>query len=388
LLVAAWFSHDDGAALTRARQAPPALARRSGSRSESFAEAGRGMTTGRVRWGVLGAARIALTKVVPAMKRSGRVDVVAIASRDADRARQAADSLAIPQAYGSYEALLADPGVDAIYNPLPNHLHLEWTRRAAEAGKHVLCEKPIGLDAAEAVALVDVRDRTGVKIQEAFMVRTHPQWIAAVGQVQAGRIGEVRAVTGAFSFFNDDPRNIRNVRAFGGGALLDIGCYLVHTARWIYGREPARVAAAIERDPRSDVDRLTSILLDFGAGHAVGTCSTQLAPYQRVQILGTSGRIEVEIPFNAPADRPCRVFVGDGTDATGTSAEVLTFDTCDQYTREAELFSEAILDSTPQPLPLEDSVANMRVLDAIVRAGESGRFEKIETIGGRGSVRA
>lgn len=328
-----------------------------------------------IRWGVLGAARIALTKVIPGMRKAARVEVAAIASRDLDKATRAATSLGIPRAYGSYEDLLRDPDIDAIYNPLPNHLHLDWTRKAAETGKHVLCEKPIGLDAGEAAALVAVRDRTGVRIQEAFMVRTHPQWTAAIDLVRGGRIGQVRAVTGAFCFFNDDAANIRNIAAFGGGALLDIGCYLTHTARWIYGCEPEQVSARIERDPRSGVDRLTSIVLDFGSGHAVGTCSTQLAPYQRVQILGTQGRIEIEIPFNAPPDRPTRIFVGDGSDPTGAAAEVLTFDTCDQYAVEVERFSDAIRHDTPQVLPLEDSVANMRVLDAIVRAAASGRAE-------------
>ncbi len=327
---------------------------------------------GHVRWGILGVARIAMTKVIPAMQQGRVARVEAIASREIARAREAAAAAGIPRAYGSYDALLADPDIDAVYIALPNHLHLPWSTRAADAGKHVLCEKPIGLDAREAEALVAVRDRTGVQIQEAFMVRTHPQWTGVIDLIRRDRIGQVRAMVGAFSFFNDDLANIRNIAAFGGGALLDIGCYLVHTARWVFGCDPASVLALAEADPRSGVDRLTSMLLDFGTGHAIGTCSTQQIPYQRIQILGTRGRIEIEIPFNAPPDRPTQIFVGN----SGTATETLTVETCNQYTIEADRFSEAVLGRAPLALPLEDSVQNMRVIDAIVRSAASGRRER------------
>lgn len=307
------------------------------------------------------------------MRRAAHVQVLGLASRGLDRARAAAAALDIPRAYGSYDDMLADPEIDAVYNPLPNHLHVPWTIRAAEAGKHVLCEKPIAMTASEAETLIAVRDRTGVLIQEAFMVRTNPQWIRTIDLVRTGRIGTVRAVVGIFSFTNNDPQNIRNIADYGGGALMDIGCYLVHTARWIFGREPGRVLAVMKRDEVSDVDRLTSITLDFGNGHAIGTCSTQQTPYQRIQILGTAGRIEVEIPFNAPIDAPSRIFVGDGSDPTGVAAETLTFPVCDQYTIEAERLSDAILSRGEQPLSLEDSVRNMRVMDAVVEAARSGQ---------------
>ena len=327
----------------------------------------------RLRWGVLSTARIGTVKVIPAIQAGTRGTVAAIASRDLQKAQATARTLGIPQAYGSYEELLADPGIDAIYNPLPNDQHVPWTIRAAERGKHVLCEKPIALTAPEAASLIGVRDRTGARIQEAFMVRTHPQWIAAVDLVRAGRIGDVRAVSGVFSFFNEDPLNIRNQPGHGGGALYDIGCYLIHTARWVFGREPSRVTALVNRDPRFGVDRLTSMLLDFGDAHAAATCSTQQAPYQRVQILGTRGRVEVEIPFNAPLDAPCRVFVGDGSDPTGVRAETMTIPACNQYTVEADRFAECVLDEAPQPLPLEDSIRNLRVMDAIRESAASGQ---------------
>jgi predicted dehydrogenase len=331
----------------------------------------------KIRWGVLGVAKIAVEKVIPAMQRGKYCEVVAIASRDRSRAEEAARALGIPRAYGSYESLLADGEVDAIYNPLPNHLHAEWTSAAAERGKHVLCEKPIGLNAADAERLVAVRDRTGVKIQEAFMVWTHPQWIRARDIARSGRVGRVHSYLGYFSYFNDDPSNIRNIADYGGGALMDIGCYLLVTSRFVFGEEPRRVMGLVERDPASGTDTLTSMLLDFPSGHAVGSCSTRTVPYQRVQIFGTTGRIEVEIPFNAPPDRPCRLFVDDGRDLFGGGIETLAFDTCDQYTIQGDLFSRAVLENTEVAYPLEMSLQNMRLIDAVLRSAHSGGWETV-----------
>jgi predicted dehydrogenase len=314
---------------------------------------------------VLGAARIATTKVIPAMQRGAWSEVVAIASRDGDRARDAAGRLANPRAHDSYDALLEDPDVDAVYIPLPNHLHVPWSIRAIEHGKHVLCEKPIGLTAADAAPLIAARDRAGVVVQEAFMIRFHPQWQRAIAIVRDGRIGEVAAVVGHFSYDNRDPRNIRNIAPAGGGGLMDIGCYLVHAARWVFGREPVRVTSAIEMDLELRVDRLASFTLEFAPGQATGSCGTQHTPYQRVQILGTRGRIEIEVPFNAPSDRPCRIFVDNGADLFGGGVEGIAFDVCDQYTLQGDAVSRAILDGAPAPYPLEDSIANMRVIDAI-----------------------
>src|SRR5277367_2060701 len=248
----------------------------------------------KVEWGVFGVSDLAVKKVIPAMQRGEWSHVAAIASRDLKRAQQAAERLGIPKACGSYEELLADPNIEAIYNPLPNHLHVPWSIKAAEAGKHVLCEKPIGMNVAEAKALLKARDRTGVKIGEAFMVRTHPQWLRTRELIRGGKIGDLRSITGAFSYFNRDPANIRNVLDWGGGALFDIGCYPITTSRFIFGEEPSRAIAAVERDPEFQTDRLTSAILDFPAGQAVFTCSMQLVPYQRMQFFGTKGRIEIE----------------------------------------------------------------------------------------------
>ena len=330
----------------------------------------------KVRWGVLGAANIAVKKVVPAMQRGEWSEVVALASRDVERARAAARALGIRKVYGSYEELLADDRVEAVYNPLPNHLHVPWTTSAAEAGKHVLCEKPIAMNVAEARELLAVRDRTGVKIQEAFMVRTHPQWTATLELIRAGRVGELRAVAGHFSYFNRDPANIRNRPEMGGGALMDIGCYPVTVSRFVFGEEPRRCLGLVERDPEMGTDRLTSAVLDFPSGQSVFTCSTQLVPYQRMQFYGTRGRIEVEIPFNAPADRPTRTFIDDGSDLFGSGVEVREFAPCDQYTVQGDLFSRAVREGGAQPIPLEDAVRNMAVIEAIFRSAESGSWEE------------
>ncbi|HEU0091000.1 MAG TPA: Gfo/Idh/MocA family oxidoreductase [Vicinamibacteria bacterium] len=330
----------------------------------------------KIRWGVLGAAKIARTKVIPAMQRAQEGEVTALASRSLETARSAAATLGIAKAYGSYEELLADPDLDAVYIPLPNHLHVPWSIKAAEAGKHVLCEKPIALSADEARTLVAARDRTGVLIQEAFMVRTHPQWLAVRDEVRGGRLGELRAIQMAFSYFNRDPKNVRNQADIGGGALMDIGCYPIVLSRFLFEAEPVRVIASIDRDPEFGTDRLTSALLEFERGQSTFTCSTQLVPYQRTQVLGTRGRIEVEIPVNAPPDRPCRIFFDDGRDAFGTGVETRSFAICDQYALQADEMSRAIREGGAPSIPLEDSVANMRVIDALVRSARSGAWER------------
>ena len=329
----------------------------------------------KVRWGVLGVANIAVKKVIPAMQRGEHCEVVAIASRDPRKARETAADLSLPKAYGSYEELLADPDIEAVYNPLPNHLHVPWSVRCADAGKHVLCEKPLALDAAEARALLAAQTRTGVKMGEAFMVRTHPQWLRTRELVRGGQIGELRSAMGFFSFFNRDPANIRNVKEWGGGGLFDLGCYPITTSRFIFGEEPRRVTALVERDPDMHIDRLASALLDFPSGQAIFTCSTQLAAYQRIHFFGTRGRIEIEIPFNAPPDRPCRIFVDDGSDLFGAGIRTETFPVCDQYTIQGDLFSRAIRGEGDVPVPLENAVRNMAVIDALFRSAESGQWE-------------
>src|ERR1700736_3819189 len=330
----------------------------------------------KVKWGVLGVANIATKKVIPAMQKGNMSEITAIASRDRTKAEKAAKELGIPKVFGSYEELLADPEIEAIYNPLPNHLHVPWTIKAAEAGKHVLCEKPISLTVEEATSLVAVRDRTGVQIEEAFMVRTHPQWLGALERIRSGKIGKIKSVAGYFSYCNLDPTNIRNIAEFGGGALMDIGCYRVLSSRLIFDEEPSRVVGLIERDPDFQTDVLTSAILDFPSGHAVWTCGTQVAPYQRILAFGNKGRLEIEIPFNAPPDAPCRIFV-DASES-GREPQAIEFETADQYTIQGDLFSKVVREGGSLPVPLESTIKNMAVMDAVLRSGQSGQWEKSE----------
>ena len=327
----------------------------------------------KVRWGQLSTANIGLKKVLPGMMRSEHCEIVAIASRELDRAREAASHLSIPKAYGSYEELLADPEIDAVYNPLPNHLHVPWTIKALEAGKHVLCEKPIALTAAEAETLVEAaRKRPHLKVMEAFMYRHHPQWQRAKQLVKEGAIGALRTIQSFFSYHLVDPKNVRNRADIGGGGLLDIGCYNVSLSRFLFDGEPRRVVSILDRDPEMKIDRLVSGMMDFGSGTSTFTCATQLSGHQRVNVVGTEGRIEIEIPFNAPPDRPCKLW---RTHAGST--EELTLPATDQYGLQGDLMALAILNDTPVPTPLEDAVANMRVIDALF---ESARRDEWVTL--------
>jgi predicted dehydrogenase len=326
--------------------------------------------TRKIRWGILGNAKIAREKVIPAMQKGQHSEVVALASRNPATAEPVALSLNIPRVYGSYEELLADPEIDAVYNPLPNHLHVPWSIAAAKAGKHVLCEKPIGLSSAEAGELIAARDQAGVLMGEAFMARTHPQWLKAKEWVDSGVLGELRLVFGAFSYNNRNPDNIRNRVDYGGGALMDIGCYPVTLSRMLFQAEPLYASAAIERDPGFQTDRLTSALLEFSRGRqCVFSCSTQLAPFQRMFLFGTAGKVEIEIPFNAPPDRPCRLRLNDDGWTEVPAA--------DQYTIQGDLFSLAILGQGQVPVSLEDAKNNMRAIEAIF---ESARTERKVTL--------
>jgi len=323
-----------------------------------------------LRWGVLSTAKIGIEKVIPATVAAARCEVVAIASRDLGRAESAASGLGIARAFGSYEDLLADPDVDAVYNPLPNHLHTEWTIAAARAGKHVLCEKPLATNAAEAERMIQVCEAEGVLLMEAFMYRLHPTWEAVMTSLASGSIGQLRAVQSWFSYFNDDPNDIRNQLDAAGGALYDIGCYCVNLSRMLFGAEPIRVQGRVTRDPVTGVDTLTSGILDFDDGIASFTCSTRAEPDQRVHIYGTQGRISLEIPFNIPWDRPTRVFVTAGGDPpVRPETEVLTFDPANEYSIQAERFAAAALDGGPVPIPPSDAVDNLRVIEELFRAG-------------------
>lgn len=326
-----------------------------------------------INWGVLSTAKIGVAHVIPAIQRSERGRVVAIASRESARAADVASSLDIPRSYGSYEALLADDEVDAIYNPLPNHLHVEWSEKALAAGKHVLCEKPVGLDAEDAERLqVAAANHAELQVMEAFMYRFHPQWQTVKRWIDENRIGKLMSIQTIFSYFNDDANNIRNQAGIGGGGMMDIGCYPISQSRYLFGGEPQRIFSTMQIHPQFGVDVIASAILDFGEGSATFTCSTQMSPYQRVNILGSTGRIDIEIPVNAPANQTTTVWLTEGDN---TKTEVLP--ACDQYTLQAEAMANAILDGAVLPVTLEDAVHNMKVIDAAFRSHESGRWEVV-----------
>jgi predicted dehydrogenase len=323
---------------------------------------------------VISTALIGTKKVIPGINRSKRGSVAAIASRDAARARAAATELGIPKAYGSYEALLADPDIDAIYNPLPNNLHVDWTVKAVAAGKHVLCEKPLGMNAADAARLRAVAGKRHV--MEAFMVRHHPQWLKARELIRAGKLGELKAVQVFFAYDNRDPQNIRNRVETGGGGLMDIGCYGIVSGRFAFEAEPSRVVALIERDSAFGTDRLASVIADFGGGRQLSfVVSTQLSPHQRVTLGGTKGRVEILIPFNAPQMEATTILFDDGSQLGGASAVKETFAPVDQYAEEADAFAAAVQGESELPYGVEDAVKNMQILDAIFRSEQSGRWE-------------
>ncbi|HEV2101911.1 MAG TPA: Gfo/Idh/MocA family oxidoreductase [Candidatus Acidoferrum sp.] len=337
--------------------------------------------TKKVRWGILSAASIARRRAVPGMRQSEFAEVAAVASRSLARAQAFAEEFSIPKAYGSYEELINDPEIEAIYNPLPNHLHAEWSIRAASRGKHVLCEKPVAGTVAEARRLLEARNEYRVKIGEAFMVRTHPQWLRAQEIVRGGRIGKLRSAMCQFSYFNVNPENVRNSAEFAGGALLDIGCYPVRMSRFIFGEEPVRAIACVELDPSFKTDRLTSAILEFPAGQCIFTVSTQQVYYQRMQFLGTEGRVDIEIPFNAPTDKPCRILMDDGKDLYGGGSQVTELlPICNQFTIQADEFSKAVRENREVPNSMEDAVCNTAVIEALFRSVQSGRWETPERL--------
>ncbi len=331
----------------------------------------------KLRWGVLGTSHFAKAKFIPALQQCRNAEFAANSSRSLAASRSLAEQFGIKKAYGSYEELLADAEIDVIYNPLPNDLHVPWTIRAIEAGKHVLCEKPIGLSAADAQLLIDVANRhSDFKIMEAFMYRFHPQWEYVKKAVQDESIGDLRSIHSVFSYFNADPANIRNRAAAGGGALMDIGCYNISLSRFLFGVEPGRVLATMDYDPVFQTDRYVSGILDFGTGTSQFSCSTQLAAHQRVNIMGTSGRIEIEIPFNPPPDKPSRLW-----HQREGQIEEIVLPTCNQYTIEADRFSRAILNDTPVPTPLSDALANMKVIDALRASSRSNAWVSVAGYG-------
>jgi len=327
----------------------------------------------KLKWGVLGASKLAREKVIPAMAGHQAFEVNAIASRDMEKAREAAEKLAVPRYFGSYEALIQDPEIDVVYIPLPNDLHVEYTLKCIKAGKHVLCEKPLSLKAEDIDRLIRARDKHQVKVGEAFMVQSHPQWIKAKQIVQGGDLGKVSLIHGFFSYYNVKPENIRNKPEHGGGAIWDIGCYPVFTSRMVLGEEPIRLVASMEYDPNFGTDKLASVIMEFPSARAVFSVSTQLVPYQRMQFFGEQKELEIRIPFNAPPDRPCEIRIATG-DIFRENFDTLSFETCNQYTLQAEDFTKAVVEDGEVPVTLENAKANAKVLEAIFRSAKERKW--------------
>ncbi len=325
----------------------------------------------KVKWGVLSTAKIGIEKVIPAMQNCDNLEIIGISSRNEDDAKSAAEKLGIPNFYGSYEALLEDPEIEAIYNPLPNHLHYQWTKKAIEKGKHVLCEKPMTLNKVEIEDLISLRNKYGVKVGEAFMVRTHPQWVDVARRVKGGEIGKLKLIQGFFSYYKTDPGNIRNILEYGGGAMWDIGCYPIHTSRYVFDQEPTRVLSLIDRDPDLRIDRLGSVIMDFPSGQCVFTVSTQLVSHQRMTFFGDKKKIDVEIPFNAPIDRESKIYLNDG-DLFHANEKEISFEVCDQYSIQGKEFSDAIIKDLDVPVSLEDAYNNNAVIEAIFESEKKG----------------
>jgi predicted dehydrogenase len=325
-----------------------------------------------VKWGVLGVSNHFVKRVLLPLEASPLVDLYALASRGAERAEVAARRYGIKAAYGSYKELLADPEVEAVYIPLPNHLHGEYIRLAAEAGKHILCEKPLALNAGEAAESIACAEAGGVRLMEAFMYRFHPQWVRAYELVRCGEIGALQFIHTSFSYHLTDPENIRARLETGGGALRDIGCYAVSAARYLSEKEPLRVVSLNVRDAKGGTDILSSGMLDFGSCRSLFTTATRSFPAQRVDIHGSGGSMTVQLPFNTYPDVPAVLTV-----RTSVGVRDILCGPADQYALQFEAFSRALREGAPVPTPPQDAVRNQAVLDALFRSEETGGWEPV-----------
>jgi predicted dehydrogenase len=336
----------------------------------------------KIRWGVIGGAAIARYRSLPAMKQAPSVELTALASRNADKAAVLCAELGIPTAYGSYEGLLADPDIDAIYLPLPNHLHCEWAVKAMEAGKHVLCEKPLSLSIAEIDQLKKVRDRTGRHIEEAYVFRNHPQWQGAAQTLESGTIGEVRGMQVTMAMQFHDPNDIRNKLELGGGALYDMGGYVISACSMVFGRMPIRVIATIDRDPVMKIDRLSTAILDYGGAHATITVSTQAGPagrgtHQLLSVLGSTGWLRMDFPLAQAVPLECHILIGDATSIGGFETTSITFEPVNQYTLQGERFSRYLLGDDVPVWPIETAAATMKVIAGLFTSASTGQWQEL-----------
>ena len=323
----------------------------------------------KINWGILSTAYIATEAVIPAMINSKYCNIKGIASRSYDKAKKVAKQFNIPKSFGSYQELLADKEIEAVYIPLPNHMHVPWAIKALEAGKHVLLEKPVALSSTEAQTLLDKSLKyPQLKIMEAFMYRFHPQWVKVKELISNGTIGNLKTIQSSFSFFEDDTNSIVNNKELGGGSLMDIGCYPISLSRYLFNSEPKSVSASIEYDPAFKTDILALGILEFEKGSSNFFSATQVAENQNVKIFGAKAFIEMEIPFNPPTDKKTRIIINRDEEK-----EVIEFDICDQYTIQADLFSTAIIENKQVPTPLQDAINNMKVIERLIESDKAGK---------------
>ena len=324
----------------------------------------------KIRFGVLGVSNHFYKRIVLPLQKAKNCEVVAMASRNPIKSKEAAQEFDIPIFALSYDELISSDEVDAIYIPLPNHLHSEWTIKALEAGKPVLCEKPLAMDAQEAKQMADLSIKLGVPLMEGFMYRFHPLWQHIRNIIRTNQIGQINAIHTIFSYNNPSPTNIRNIKEYGGGALMDIGCYAISVPRFLLGREPKKVMATMVKHPEFKTDMHTSALLDFGDVNASFFVSTGSEAFQKVEIIGSAGTITVPIPFNTYVDTPSTITVN-----TGQGERKVEFPTCDPYGIMFDAFSESLIEQKPVPVPIEDAIHNMKVVDAVVASAKSGTWE-------------
>jgi predicted dehydrogenase len=337
-----------------------------------------------IRWGVLGAAAIATGRTMPAMRDAPSACLLGLASRDRAKGQAAARALGIPRVYDSYDALLADGDIDAVYVPLPNQLHFDWSLRAMEAGKHVLCEKPLCLSAAQVQQLCEVRDRTGRHIEEGFGFRNHPQWAKFAELMASGAIGPVRAAHTTLAKQFLDPADVRNDPSAGGGATYDLGSYAISGCNLVFGRPPSRVVAAMEHDPVFGIDRLTSALLDYGVGHAALTVATQAGTagwgsHQQLSVLGTNGWMRFDFPYAHARPTASRIELGDATSVGSLPTQTFSFEPANQYMLQIERFSRLLLGNAVPSWPIEDALGTLRTIEALFASARSGGWQQLST---------
>ena len=337
-----------------------------------------------IRWGVLGAAAIATGRTMPALNAAPSATLLALASRDPDKGPRVAQQFGIPRLYARYEALLADAEIDAIYVPLPNPLHFEWAMRALQAGKHVLCEKPLCMSAGQVARLCAERDRSGRHIEEGFAFRNHPQWAKLDEIVSAGAIGEVRAVHATLAKQFLDPADVRNNLATGGGALYDLGSYAISACNRVFKRPPVRVVAALERDPAFGTDRLSSALLDYGDRHAAFTVGTQAGSdawgtHQQFSVLGSRGWLRMNFAFAHARPTACQIEVGDASSVGSFPTASYTFEPVDHYLLQVERFSRRLLGHAVPSWPIEDALDTLRTLEALFASAREDGWQTVAT---------